>query len=93
MDVSKSEQAKNGVQSVFQRTKNLVFQRHHGLSVPTEGGDTLQVAVGLVHDHDGSVTVDGVSGVGKVPAAAFMRLLFDLGLNRLWGRSLEERSG
>ena len=93
MDVSKSEQAKTGVQSVFQRTENLVLQRHHGLAVATEGSHSLQIAVGLVHDHDGSITVDGVSGVGKVPAAALMRLLFGLGLNWLRSRRLEVRSG
>jgi hypothetical protein len=93
VDVSKSEQAKTGVQSIFRQTGNLVFQRHHGLAVATEGGYPLQVAIGLVHDHDGSITVDGVSGVGKVPAAPFMGLRFDLGLNRLRGRGLVGHSG
>ena len=90
VSVSKSEQAKTGVQSVFWRTGNLVFQRHHSLAVATEGGYPLQVAIGLVNDHDWSVAVDGVSRVGKVPAAALVCLLFDLGLNRL--RGLKVRS-
>lgn len=61
------------------RKPKLVFQRHHGLVVGAEGGDTLQSALGFGDVHDGAVAVDSVAGGGEVPFPTFARVL-DLGL-------------
>jgi hypothetical protein len=66
------------------------------LAVAAEGGDALQVAVGLGDGHDRTVAVDGMAAGGEVPFAAFGGAL-DLsdgmanGLRGLGGRQAKEQ--
>jgi len=52
----------------------LVFQGHDGFSVAAEGGDFLQVAVGLGQGHHWSVAVNCVAVGCEVPASGGMLL-------------------
>jgi hypothetical protein len=49
----------------------LVLEWYDSLAIAAEGGDFLQIAVGLGQGHYGSVAVDRMAAGGKVPASAF----------------------
>jgi hypothetical protein len=51
--------------------RELILQGYNRLAVAAEGGDFLQIAVGLGQGHHWPVAVDGVAAGGKVPASAF----------------------
>ncbi len=47
----------------------LIFEGYDGLAVATEGGNSLEVTVGLGQRHHRPVAVDRVAAGGKVPAS------------------------
>lgn len=51
--------------------ETLILQRHQQLISAAEGGDGLDAAGVTLHMHDRAEAVDGVSGAGEIPFAAF----------------------
>src|SRR6476620_847404 len=57
----------------------LVLERNHGLIIQTERSHSLEPALGLSHDSDRTIAVDGMAIFSQIPAPAGVGLLLFVG--------------
>jgi hypothetical protein len=70
---------------------DLVSQWDYRPAIAAEGGDFLQVAIGLRQGHHRSVAEDGVAAGGEVPASRFGMLVHVAGRPTFRLRGLRSR--
>jgi hypothetical protein len=65
------EAESRGPSNLLMEYGGLVFEGDDSFAVAAEGGDFLQITVGLGQGHHGAVAVDGMAAGGEVPTSAF----------------------
>jgi hypothetical protein len=59
------------------KSPGLFLERHHGLIVLAESGDSLQIPRRTGDKHDWTVAINGMACLRKIPLSAFVRGVCD----------------